>query len=89
MRKLNREPIWDKAGEIPSGWGNAKAKPSVTDKSMSFFYKKLQYHGSVDQGKRLKKQPMPQSRDILRQRGIDHRQSVDVLQERVRSREEL
>jgi len=30
-----------------------------------FFYKRLQYNGSVDQGKRDKKQPLPRSRDIL------------------------
>jgi hydrogenase small subunit len=88
MRKLNREPIWDQVGEVPSGWGDVKAKPSVSEKTTSYFYKKLQYNGSVDQGKRLKKQALPGSRDILRQKGI-HNRSTDVLGERVKSREEL
>jgi hydrogenase small subunit len=89
MRKLNREPLWDNTGEVPSGWARAHKKPTVTDKTMSYFYKKLQYHGSVNQSKRQKKQPVPQSRDILRQKGVNLNQSVDVLQERVASREEL
>ena len=32
---------------------------------MSFFYKKLQYNNSVNQAKRNKKQPIPQSRNVL------------------------
>jgi len=30
-----------------------------------FFYKRLQYAGSVDQSKRNRQQPVPRSRDIL------------------------
>ena len=70
MRKLNREPLWDKTGEVPSPWAEKHKKPTGTDKTMSFFYKKLQYNNSVDQGKRLKKQPVPQSRDILSKKGL-------------------
>jgi hydrogenase small subunit len=70
MRKLNREPLWDRTGEVPSPWAEKHKKPTGTDKTMSFFYKKLQYNNSVDQGKRLKKQPVPQSRDILSKKGI-------------------
>jgi len=65
MRKLNREPLWDRTGEVPSGWATSHKKPTSTDKTMSYFYKKLQYNNSVDQSKRNKKQPIPQSRNIL------------------------
>jgi len=85
MRKLNREALWDNTGEVPSAWGEQK-KPSVPDKSMAYFYKKLQYNGSVDQGKRNHKQAVPQSRDILRQKGLNPDQGVNVLHERVQSR---
>ena len=70
MKSGNREPLWDHVGENPSGWASGNTKPGAIDKTNSFFYKKLQYHGSVDQGKRNKKLPMPASRDILRQKGI-------------------
>jgi hypothetical protein len=70
MRKLNKEPLWDKTGEVPSGWMDSQPRVTGVDRSASFFYKKLQYNGSVNQGKRNKKQPVPQSRDILRQKGL-------------------
>ncbi len=89
MKKLNREPLWDNAEEVPSAWARAESKPSMPDKTMAFFYKKLQYHGSVDHGKRNHKQPLPQSRDILRQKGINLDDPVDVLGERIVSREDL
>jgi hypothetical protein len=81
--------MWDKAGEIPSGWGDGGGGPGAVGRANAFFYKKLQYRGSVNQVKRNKKQPLPQSRDILRQKGVDLTRSVDVLGERVTSREEL
>jgi len=65
MRKLNREPLWDRTGEVPSGWATSHKKPTSTDKTMSYFYKKLQYNNSVNQAKRNKKQPIPQSRNVL------------------------
>jgi len=86
MKSGNREPLWDHAGENPSGWASGKTKPGRIDKTNSFFYKKLQYHGSVDQGKRNKKQPLPGSRDILRQKGIGPNQDTGVPGERVRTR---
>ncbi len=89
MKKLNREPLWDNAGETPSAWAREQSKPSVSEKTMGFFYQKLQYHGSVHHGKRNHKQALPQSRDILRQKGLNLDQSTDVLGERVKSREEL
>ena len=88
MSNGNSEPLWDKAGEVPSAWGRETSKNPLA-KVNSFFYKKLQYSGSVDHAKRWKSQPLPQSRDILRQKGIDMNASVPVLQEHLVSREEL
>jgi hydrogenase small subunit len=79
MRKLNREPLWDQTGESPSPWGDGRTKKSApTD----FFYRKLQYRGSVDQHKRDAKQPVPQSRNILSQKGIGAQQGADAPRER-------
>jgi hydrogenase small subunit len=89
MANGNREPLWDNAGDVASGWGLAGSIENPVAKVNSYFYKKLQYRGSVDQGKRNKKQPLPQSRDILRQKGIDLENSTDVLQEHLITREEL
>jgi hydrogenase small subunit len=89
MRQGNREPIWDNADAVPSAWARAHGKRTTVDKTVGYFYKKLQYHGSVDLGKRNKKQPLPKSLDILRKEGINLDQSVSVLGESARSREEL
>jgi hydrogenase small subunit len=89
MKTGNREPMWDNADEIPSAWAAARGPRSGTDKFAAYFYKKLQYNGTVHHGKRYKKQPLPKSRDILTQKGVDHTQSVDVLREQVRRREEI
>ncbi len=80
MRKLNRAPLWDQTGEFPSGWAE-KPRATGTDKTMSYFYKKLQYRGSVNQGKRSHKQPVPQSRNILSQKGIGANQSAGSREE--------
>ncbi len=89
MQGGNREPLWDNAHAVASGWAIANDKKDPLSTVNAYFYKKLQYHGSVDQGKRNKKQPLPKSREILRQKGVDLDASVDVLKERVVSREEL
>ncbi len=89
MANGNREPLWDKAGEVPSAWGRASGMKNPVSKVNTFFYKKLQYAGSVNHAKRYKHQPLPQSRDILRQKGVDLEASVPVLQEHLISREEL
>ncbi|MBA3358041.1 MAG: hydrogenase expression protein HypE [Thermoleophilaceae bacterium] len=89
MKTGNREPLWDQTEVVASGWGRGTGKRDPVDKMTAFFYKKLQYHGSVHQGKRYKKQPLPQSLDILRQKGVDLDQSVDVLGERIKPREEI
>ncbi len=65
MKAGNTEVMWDKAGEIPSGWSDDNSGPGAVGRAESFFYKKLQYRGSVDYGKRNKKQPLPQSRNAL------------------------
>ena len=42
----NRETRWDAVagGEVPSGWGEIE-KPGLLDKTMHFFYEKLQFSG--------------------------------------------
>ncbi len=89
MANANTEPLWDNAHEIPTAWSRAADITHPVRKINSFFYKKLQYAGSVNHAKRNKKQPLPQSRDILRQKGVDMEASVPVLQEHLISREEL
>ncbi len=89
MRQGNREPLWDKIDAVPSAWAREHGKRTPADKAVGYFYKKLQYSGSVHQGKRAKKQPVPKSLDILRQDGIDLHEPVPVLGESARSREEL
>jgi hydrogenase small subunit len=89
MANANRVPMWDNAGENTSAWAYAPNVPHPVSKINSFFYKKLQYSGSVNHAKRNKQQPLPQSRDILRQKGVDLEASMPVLQEHLISREEL
>ncbi|MDQ3769176.1 MAG: hydrogenase expression protein HypE [Actinomycetota bacterium] len=89
MKTGNREPLWDNAGEIASGWRRKPEELEPLDKANLFFYKKLQYSGSVHHGKRNKKQPLPGSRDILRQKGVDMNASVPVLGEKMKRREEI
>ena len=85
----NSEPLWDNAHESASPFHRARDIQNPVRKINSFFYKKLQYAGSVNHAKRNKHQPLPQSRDILRQKGIDMEASVPVLQEHLVTREEL
>ena len=89
MRNANREPIWDRADDPSTGWGQVYGTQNPLEKVNAHFYKKLQYRGSVNHGERNKKQPQPKSLDILRQKGIDLEASVPVLQEHVITREEL
>ncbi|MHB8656511.1 MAG: NADH-quinone oxidoreductase subunit B family protein [Solirubrobacteraceae bacterium] len=89
MKSGNTEPAWDNAHEVPSAWARAYGGKTPVDRAMGYFYKNLQYHGTVHQGKRNSKQPLPRTRDILRKDGIDLEQSVPVLGESVTSREEL
>jgi hydrogenase small subunit len=89
MRNANREPIWDRADDPSTGWGMVHGTQNPIEKVNALFYKKLQYHGSVNHAERNKKQPQPKSLDILRQKGVDLEASVPVLQEHVVTREEL
>ena len=89
MSSGNTSPLWDNTGDSSSGWGAQEGSANPVKKMNAFFYKKLQYSGSVNQAKRNKHQPLPQSRDILRQKGIDMQAPVDVLQEHLITREEL
>ena len=65
----NREFIWDKVGEVPSGWAAERSEPRSIWKKSGWFYKRLQYAGSVDQAKRNAQQPLPRSMNILAQKG--------------------
>ena len=69
MRAGNREPLWDQTGVVPSPWSSEHSGPSAVDKAVGFFYKRLQYRGSVNLAKRYKHQPVPKSIDILRKEG--------------------
>ena len=61
MRADNFEPIWDRAGEVPTAYAKHNSKPGPVAKVESFFYKKLQYRGTVDLAKRNKDQPQPKT----------------------------
>src|SRR5215212_3447131 len=65
MRADNREPLWDKLGEVPTAFAREQRQPTQASKVVGFFYKRLQYSGSVNQAKRFKDQPIPRSMNIL------------------------
>jgi hypothetical protein len=65
MRADNYEPIWDKTGEVPTAFAVERRTPTRLSKVAGFFYKRLQYSGSVDHTKRWKDQPLPRSMNIL------------------------
>ena len=56
--------------------------PGAIGKTNAYFYKKLQYRGSVNYAKRNKKQPLPQSRNILSQQNINLQQGVGMREHR-------
>ena len=64
-----------KAGEIPTGWTATPSGPGAVGRANAYFYKKLQYRGSVNHAKRNKHQPLPQSRNILSQSGVNRENS--------------
>jgi hydrogenase small subunit len=66
MRSRNREPLWDRWGEVPTAYSRNAKPPSVPARLEGFFYERLQYSGSVNQAARWKDQPLPESRDVLR-----------------------
>jgi len=65
MSHRNREPLWDRTGEVPSAFAREASAPSIPARIQGFFYRRLQYHGSVDHAERWKDQPLPQSMNIL------------------------
>jgi hydrogenase small subunit len=67
MRAGNREPLWDQVGEVPSAWSREASGPSLVDKTIGFFYKRLQYRDSANLAERYRRQPVPKSLDILSQ----------------------
>jgi hydrogenase small subunit len=67
MRADNFEPLWDRTGEVPTAFASQSRKPTRTSRVMGFFYKRLQYAGTVNLAERNKKQPIPKSLAILEQ----------------------
>ena len=68
MAHMNRTPIWDRAGEVPSAYAVETSKPSLASKVEGFFYKRLQYHDSPDLAKRNRRQPQPKSMNFYADR---------------------
>ncbi len=50
MEFQNREPLWDKRGRVPSGWGHV-AEPGPVHKAIHYFYEKLQFRGAERPGR--------------------------------------
>lgn len=50
MAFQNRETRWDRQQHVPSGWGNVGA-PGRVEKTIHYFYEKLQYLGSEQPGR--------------------------------------
>ena len=71
MRNRNREPVWDRAGAVPSPYASEQRDPSLSARLEGFFYSRLQYRGTPNLAKRNKKQPNPRSMDIYRYAGPD------------------
>ena len=45
QRDRNLEPLWDKTGEVPSGWG-APSRVTLVDRGMDYFYNRLRRMGA-------------------------------------------
>ena len=71
MRADNFEPLWDRTGEVPTAFAVEQRKPSLASKTLGFFYKRLQYRGTVNHAKRYKDQPLPKSMNILAKEGAE------------------
>ncbi|HEV3378785.1 MAG TPA: hypothetical protein VG126_16055 [Thermoleophilaceae bacterium] len=84
MRADNFEPLWDRTGEVPTAFAVESRKPTTASKVAGFFYKRLQYRGTVNQAKRFKDQPLPRSLAILekeRVQPVDRYESPDAQRE--------
>jgi hydrogenase small subunit len=51
-KNLNRSTITDRAGKASSGWVFVEPKPSSWDKTVHYFYEKIQFQGSTKPGSR-------------------------------------
>jgi hydrogenase small subunit len=67
IERGNRTPLWDNAGEVPSAWAAERSQPRLAARFERFFYQRLQYRGSVHQGDRNARQPLPKTRDVLQE----------------------
>ncbi len=65
QNNVNRAPLWDRVGHVPTAFGKEQSQPTVVSKVEGYFYKKLQFAGSPNLGKVNKKQPIPKSMNIL------------------------
>jgi hydrogenase small subunit len=70
MRNRNREPIWDRTGQVPSPYSSERHGPSLGAKAEGFFYNRLQYRDTVNQARRNRKQPVPISLDVYTKTGL-------------------
>ena len=55
-KNLNRSMVTDRAGSASSGWVFAEPKPNTLDKSMHYFYEKMQFRGTAKPGSRRSNQ---------------------------------
>lgn len=55
MEFQNREPRWDRTGQVPSGWGNVP-EPGPIKKGVHYFYEKMQYFNSEKPGRTKKEE---------------------------------
>ena len=62
---MNRSPLWDRTGHVPTPFAGHQSGPSTVSRIESFFYKKLQYNGSADLDKVNKTQPLPKTMNML------------------------
>jgi len=62
---MNRAPLWDRLGHVPTAFGKEMSRPTPVQRVESFFYKRLQFSGSPDLSKVNKTQPIPKSLNML------------------------
>ena len=69
-------------GPVGLGRGRSTQARRHRQARTRYFYKKLQYRGSVNYAKRNKKQPLPQSRNILSQQDVDLQHAASASEHR-------
>ena len=65
QNNLNRSPIWDRAGKVPTAYAGEQSKPTAVAKIEGFFYRKLQYHDTANLAERNKRQPQPKTMNFF------------------------